>query len=459
MKKSRVWLYVAMFGLLASNALAFDLRLEGEKIYLHASQEPLRNILQSMAQQGIRVRLDPQVNPNVSAAFENRDLADVIAAIVKPYDHTLVWDKSPQNPSAFRLSEIQVFRPGNKQMIQDLKPRAFSLVKDQKKGTVFVRDEILLRVKPGSDIGKYLRLINGVVIEKNEALGIYKVRVPADSDIPSLVSLINDLPDGVRAAPDFAYPVAPSYRSDLLLPNSEIAKIFRGDGKVPVAVLDTGLMSGIGPDGFVIASFDAVMPSQPISDEVGHGTQMALIASGLVKPMGTETGDGGQIPLVAIRAMDDNGYTTDFTILKSIDFAVDKGAKVMSLSWGSEQRSALLEIILDDAASKGIIVVASAGNEPTGRPVYPAAYPSVIGVGAEYPNGKVWEQSNYGSFVAMNAPGFAILPVGYKGAPGFYGGTSISTAYAANRIADYWSNHPGSSIQQIRNAVKSTINP
>ena len=455
----KIWIYVAILMLLASNTPAFDIRIDGEKMYLHVDKEPLRNILQSMVRQGIRVRLDPQVNPIVSAAFENRDIAEAIAAIVKPYDHVLVWEKASQKPSSFRLSEIQVFRPGKKEMIQDLIPRAFSLAKDPKNGMLFVRDEFLLRVKSGLDLEKYLKMVGGLVIDRNEALGIYKVRVPHDSDIPAIVAMINALPDGVQAEPDFAYSNPPLFRGDLPLPISEIAKTFRGDGKVPIAVLDSGLTSGIGPDGFVIASLDAVIPSQPISDDVGHGTQMALIASGLVKPMGTGTGDGGQIPVVAIRAMDDNGYTTDFTILKGIDFAIGEGAKVMSLSWGSEQRSAFLELILDNAASKGMIIVASAGNEPTGKPVYPAAYPSVMGVGAEYPNGKTWEQSNYGSFVALYAPGFAVFPVGYKGEPGIYGGTSISAAYTANRIADYWSKHPGSSIQQIRDAVKNTKTP
>jgi thermitase len=455
----KILIYIAMLMLPAFYALAFDLRIEGERISLHAVEEPLQNILQSMAQQGIRVRLDPQVNPRVSAAFENRAIEQVIAAMVKPYDYALVWEKAPQNSSSFRLTEIQVFRPGKKEMIQDLRPRAFSLAKGPKDGTLFVKDELLLRVKSGADLEKYLNMVGGVVIERNEALGIYKVRVPPDSDIPAIVSKINALPGDVQAEPDYAYPVPPVYRSDLSLPSSELAKTFRGDGKIPVAVFDSGLTTGIGPDGFVIASFDAVMPGQPISDNIGHGTQMALIASGLVKPMGVETGDGGQIPVVAIRAMDDNGYTSDFTILKSIDFAIANGARVMSLSWGSEQRSDFLEIILNYAASKGMIIVASAGNEPTGKPVYPAAYPSVIGVGAEYPNGKTWEQSNYGSFVALYAPGFALLPVGYKGAPGMYGGTSISAAYTANRIADYLSKHPESSMQQIKDAVKRSKPP
>ena len=450
----KIWIYAVILALLASNTLAFDLSIKGERISLHAVQEPLRNILQSMVQQGVRVRLDPEVNAIVSATFEDRDIAGVIAAIVKPYDHALVWERTSLTPSSLKLSEVQVYRPGKKEMIQELRPRAFSLVKDQKKSILFVKDVFLLRVRPGTDIDKYLKMFGGSVIDKNKALGIYKVRVPSDSDIPAIVSMINALTRDVQAAPDFAYPVPSVHRADLLLPVSEISGTFRGDGKVPVAVLDSGLMAGVGPDGFVIASLDAVFPSQPISDNVGHGTQMALIASGLVKPLGAETGDAGQVPVVAIRAMDDNGYTSDFTILKSIDYAIEKGARVISISWGSEQQSALMEVILENAASRGMIIVASAGNEPTGKPFYPAAYPSVIGVGAEYPNGKAWEQSNYGSFVQIYAPGFAALPVGYKGAPGIYGGTSISAAYIANLIADYWSKHPGSSIKQIRDAVK-----
>ena len=41
----KIWIYVAILTLLASYALAFDLRIEGERIYLHAVEEPLLNIL------------------------------------------------------------------------------------------------------------------------------------------------------------------------------------------------------------------------------------------------------------------------------------------------------------------------------------------------------------------------------------------------------------------------------
>jgi hypothetical protein len=92
-------------------------------------------------------------------------------------------------------------------------------------------------------------------------------------------------------------------------------------------------------------------------------------------------------PVVAIRAFDDNGFTSTYTLMRGIDHAIQNGARVLSLSWGSETPSALLSSAVGYAAAKGLILVAAAGNAPTGNPVYPAAYDNVIGVGALNPNG------------------------------------------------------------------------
>lgn len=54
--------------------------------------------------------------------------------------------------------------------------------------------------------------------------------------------------------------------------------------------------------------------------------------------------------------------------------------------------------------SLGIVVVASAGNLGDCRPAYPAAFPTVIGVGALGPSGPA-EFSNYGPWVDACAPG------------------------------------------------------
>jgi|GEM_PF-5189713 len=76
-----------------------------------------------------------------------------------------------------------------------------------------------------------------------------------------------------------------------------------------------------------------------------------------------------------------------------------------------------------NAAQQGVTLYASAGNEPTGTPIYPAGYPFVIAVGGLDPSGKRWAQSNFGAFVDRYAPAF----IEYNGQ--VYQGTSFSGPY------------------------------
>jgi thermitase len=176
---------------------------------------------------------------------------------------------------------------------------------------------------------------------------------------------------------------------------------------------------------------------------------MTLIAAGVVNPLGVETDTAVTNPVVAVRVIGDSGFTSAYTLIRGIDYAIQEEARVISLSWGSETASPMLETAIDYAAEKGLILVAAAGNVPTGKPVYPAAYENVIGVGALTPDGKPWKQSNYGDFVTLYAPGLADLPVGYEGGPGTYAGTSIATAYVAHLVASILDKIPDADMETI----------
>ena len=441
-----------------TDAVASDVRIQGEKLTLHADQVPLQSILQRLTDLGIKIRIDPQINPKITASFEDRDIRQGLGSILKPFDHVLIW-KSIQGPAGPipKLAEIQVFRPGKKERMRPLGPRTrFAIARNPKDGSFFVKNEMLLGLNPGMSLAEFkalLRQFGGTVVDSYAAVGLYKIRLPEGSDVTSLVEQITKHPKVAKAEPNYAYLIPPPYgQTGSDIPPSGTSHLSGSGETVPVAILDTGLSHNSGVEDFVLASLDALNPDESISDSLGHGTQMALIAAGVVKPSGVTSEAHTQAPIIPIRVFDDNGFTSNFTIMSSIDFALKHGARVMSLSWGSETRSDFLETALNDARSKGLIVVASAGNEPTGKPVYPAAFPSVVGVGALAPDGKSWENSNYGDFVTLYAPGFATLPVGYKGDPGPYAGTSISAAYAANVIADYLFEHPEATTQEVLKA-------
>ncbi len=448
-----------VFLLWVTGAVASDVRIQGDRLTINADQVPLQSLLQRLTDLGIKIRIDPEINPEITASFEDRDMRQGLASILKPFDHVLIW-KSIEGPAGPipKLAEIQVFKPGKKERMKPLGPRTrFAIARNPKDGSFYVKNEILLGLNPGMTLSEFkalLRQFGGTVVDSYAAVGLYKIRVPEGADVPSLVEQITRHPKVAKAEPNYAYPIpTPNAQTGSDIPPPGTSNISTPGDTVTIAVLDTGLSPNSGVEDFVLASLDALDPDESISDSLGHGTQMALIAAGAVKPTGVRPESGTQSPIIPIRVFDDNGYTSNFTIMSSIDFALKHGARVMSLSWGSETRSDFLETALNYASSKGLIVVASAGNEPTGKPVYPAAFSSVIGVGALAPDGKSWENSNYGDFVAVYAPGFATLPVGYKGDPGAYTGTSISAAFAANVIAYYLSEHPEATTPEVLEAL------
>ena len=80
----------------------------------------------------------------------------------------------------------------------------------------------------------------------------------------------------------------------------------------------------------------------------------------------------------------------------------------LSLSFGTytpdDEEPGVLREAIQHAILKGIIVVASAGNDGTSRRSYPAAFPGVVSVGALGPSGPA-SFSNWGDWVRACAPG------------------------------------------------------
>jgi thermitase len=457
-------LWAALFMLVVfgeeAHGMGLEVKLRADRVTLNAEKAALQEILLRLSDSGIRIQIDPQINPAITASFENRDIQKALESILKGLDHVLIWESS-QGPSGPvpKLAEIQVFRTGQKDLIRPLrKASTLSIARNPKDGSFYVKDEILIRLKPGADLSELLKLLQetgGILVGTYPGLGIYRVRLPQGSDVPGLAEEIKKRGGAGTAEPNYAYPVPPSPReldwSTLRLSYADAYPQAKG---TPIAVIDSGLRADAGLDKFVLASLDALDPDKPISDTGGHGTQMALIAAGVVKPMGVKGDSVAQTAIIPIKAFDENGFTSSFLLMESMEFALKHGARVMSLSWGSETKSEFLSEALGLADSKGLIIVASAGNEPTGDPHYPAAYPAVIGVGALAPDGKAWEKSNRGDFVDLYEPGFASLPVGYKGDPGIYAGTSISTAFTANLIASILAKNPKATKQEILDALR-----
>ncbi|MHA3905116.1 S8 family serine peptidase [Castellaniella sp. WN] len=229
------------------------------------------------------------------------------------------------------------------------------------------------------------------------------------------------------------------------------ASPYTGKG-IRIAVLDTGL-DLFHPDfaGRAIVSHSFV-DGQPVQDGNGHGTHCAGIAAGPAAPASQPRyGVAGEAELYVGKVLGDEGSGGDGGILEGIDWAVEHGCHIVSMSLGSpvepgQGHSAVFEEVARRALAAGTLIMAAAGNEsrrpesvaPVG---HPANCPSILAVAAVDSNLRVAPFScagleGDGGEVNVAAPGVDILSA--WPAPELHrsiSGTSMATPFVAGVAA------------------------
>jgi subtilisin family serine protease len=158
----------------------------------------------------------------------------------------------------------------------------------------------------------------------------------------------------------------------------------------------------------------------------GHGTMTAGIVH-LVAP---------QAKIMPLKAFSANGTGYDSDILRAIYYAVNHGAKVMNMSFDYSSYSPELARAIKYANGRGVISVASAGNDGQYTVVYPGGLPGVIDV-ASTSNFDVQSSfTNYGTPpVWLAAPGEGVVTTYPWGTYAAGWGTSFSTPFVAGTAA------------------------
>ena len=470
---------------LQTDYVCADVRFDGDLLYLSARNESLIDVLEDFTRVGVDVHVEPGIDAMVSGTIDGEDVDEAMGKLLESFNYVLFWDvlEGPVGPLP-RLDAIHVFRPGKRRLVRrlDPDPTAYEVTRHPLRvNEPYVKDELLVGLKHGvtaEEFRSLLARLGATIVSSIPEMGIYKLRLPEDTDVLAAMkqlqaqdqvaavepNYIYDLPRTARAGevaqtlPDPDGPrVDNSQPSDSARSSSE--GFVRANPQDPsLAIFDSGLMANVDLDGSVLGRYDAVDPSRSLSDPIGHGTQMAMIAAGSVVPHGVDPSLGQQrVPLVAVRAFDDSGRATSVGLIQGIQYAIEQGVRVINMSWGTESNSQFLQDAIKFARDNGIVVVASAGNEPTQRPVYPAAFDNVIGVSAMNPDGNLWEKSNHGRFVSAAAPGTGQFPIGHKGPPGSYAGTSIASAYTARALTRYFQQNPDASVDDAEKAFFASL--
>jgi len=255
-------------------------------------------------------------------------------------------------------------------------------------------------------------------------------------------------------------------------------QLTQGEG-VTVAVVDSGVDGKVsdlagqvdsGPD------FTGVSTRQSNPNWGVHGTWMASLIAGHGHGGGGGDGVTGIAPkarVLSVRVIPDRAdpaygkyeHEPETRIQNSlaagINYAVRRGAKVISMSIGYSSPSTVVRQALLSAYQHGVVVVASAGNSGTYRAgqapeSFPADYPGVISVGAVSASGAVAGFSSDNLSVQVAAPGVNVPAQGRDGQYWYVSGTSPACALVAGVAALIKARYPDLAPDLVAKALTST---
>ncbi|PLT35232.1 S8 family peptidase [Bacillus sp. V5-8f] len=259
-----------------------------------------------------------------------------------------------------------------------------------------------------------------------------------------------------------------------------------GGNGTKIAVLDTGTTtSHIDLAANVeqckdFTSTTATIVNNSCTDRNGHGTHVSgtALANGGSDGLGIY-GVAPEAELWAYKVLGDDGSGYSDDIAGAIRHAADQktatGTRVIiSMSLGSAGKDTLITNAVNYAYSKGLLVIAAAGNSGYAANTigYPGALPNAVAVAAlenRQENG-TYRVANFssrgnpntdGDFVIgekdveISAPGASIESTWIDGGYNTISGTSMATPHVSGLAAKIWSANPGLTHAQVRSQLQS----
>lgn len=347
--------------------------------------------------------------------------------------------------------------------------------------------EVLVKFKPGARAKEVIAAHRATVREVVPRIDVYCLRLPAGLSVAKAVDRLSRNPNVVFAGPNHIV-----YAT--VFPNDEWFDLFQwslynldgrhdihapeawnlstGSTNTIIAIVDSGIESSH-PDlaDKVIAGYNAIDGTTDTEDDHMHGTFVAGIAAASTNNYEGMAGVDWQAKLMPVKVISASGEGEEIDAAEGIIWAVDHGAQIINLSFGTYLDVPALEAAVNEAWAAGSVVVCASGNDDLDdavSPHYPSYYPAAISVGAtnEYDHrctAADWGLggSNYGDSLDVMAPGnwiFSTVPTWYSWLMPYDlgSGTSASAPFVSGLAGLVWAAHPEWSNQQVRDQIEQT---
>lgn len=383
----------------------------------------LYNMLERIAAEtGWHIFVEPDMPYKASVKFNQLASGEALRSLLGKINFALV----PQTNSAPRLF---VFRTAMEKATRQVRTSA----KPGESRARRVPNELLVRVKPGTDIDALAASLGAKVTGRIPELNLYRLEFEDAAAVETARRQLSGNQDVASVDYNYYFDQPQTPRGLLAASASQLSLQLKppgSNGRVIIGLIDTAVQPLGGElDSFFLKQLsvagEAILdPSSP-----SHGTSMAET---MLRSLEGITKGNTSVQILPVDVYGPNPETTSWNVAQGILQAVNNGATVINMSLGGAGDSSVMADLIQSVAAKGIPMFAAAGNEPVATPFYPAAYPSVIAVTAGQ-QGKIADYANFGSFVDVAAPDSSV--VYFNGRPYYVMGTSAATAYTTGVAA------------------------
>jgi len=394
-----------------------------DRVTADVRSERLWPLLEDIAHQtGWHIFVEPGSAANVSAKFKALSSGDALHMLFGDLNFALV-------PQTNAPSVLYIFRTTMQSATQPVRI---------KKPVKRVANELLIRVKPGADVEALAKSIGAKITGRLDKLGLYRLQFADATATDAALAQLQTNTDVSAVDYNYIYDAPPSVQpiSSANLPAGAAAPLSLqlnppgASGKVIIGLLDMNVQS-LGPqiDKFVLPQI-SVAGDAPNNADITHATAMLYnfyTAISTVSPSGTS------VQVLPVDIYGGSETTTSWSAALGIQAAVNNGATILNMSFGSASESSVLNSVIAEAQAHNIVMFGAAGNTSVNTPTWPGATSGVYDITALGQTGQLASYANYWSGVSMALPGSGF--VNYGGQTYMVQGTSTATAYASGMYA------------------------
>ena len=379
-----------------------------------------------------KIFVEPGAERNASAKFKDLPSGDALKMLLGDLNFAMV-------PQTNGPSLLYVFRTTMQNAT-----RQVVVARPVKR----VANELLVRVKPGTDIDALAKLMGAKVVGRMDKLGVYLLQFGDAAATDAALAQLKNNSDVLAVDYNYYFDPPPSAIPLASASGGPISLTLNppgASGKVVVGLIDMNVQSlGSQLDKFILPQLSVAGDAPANNPDMTHGTAMAYT---ILEAIAQQSSSGASSVMIQpVDVYGGNQTTTSWYVALGIQKAVDSGANVLNMSLGSAGDSSVLDGVVKLALADNIVMFGAAGNTPVNTPTYPGAIPGVYDVTALSKPGQLASYANYWPGNSMALPGTSIV---YFGNQAFgVQGTSTATAYASGVFAGTMG-YSGSSASQI----------